>query len=150
MFLCVCVCAHLLPEVQSPGNIGVGVVLFVGALMKLRLDGLRLYRKLSRNCITQVKLRFGFTFIWCPYFVKTAFIEHVNDLLLSCSLTELAILLQSCLQKCFKAKRWKACFHNLCITRVRWHLVTYLLWLWACPCLTLLYCWPCLEHANSK
>ncbi len=43
----VCVCAHLLPEVQSPGNIGVGVVLFVCALMKLRLDGLRLYWKLS-------------------------------------------------------------------------------------------------------
>lgn len=45
-----CACIHLLPEVQSPGDISVGVVLLIGSLVKLRLDGLRLYRKLSRNC----------------------------------------------------------------------------------------------------
>lgn len=43
-------CTHLLPEVESPGNIGVGVVLLIGALMKLRLEGLCLNRKLSRYC----------------------------------------------------------------------------------------------------
>lgn len=43
-------CTHLLPEVESPGNVSVGVVLLIGALMKLRLDGLCLNRKLSRYC----------------------------------------------------------------------------------------------------
>lgn len=41
---------HLLPEVEPPGNVGVGVVLLVGPLVQLRLDGLRLDGKLSRNC----------------------------------------------------------------------------------------------------
>lgn len=48
--VCICMCTHLLPEVQSPGNVGVGVVLFIGALMELRLDGLCLHRKLTWNC----------------------------------------------------------------------------------------------------
>lgn len=54
-----CACTHLLPEVQSPGDISVGVVLLIGSLMKLRLDGLRLYRKLSRVCNGQVTFCFS-------------------------------------------------------------------------------------------
>lgn len=52
------VCAHLLPEVEPPGNIGVGVVLIIGALMKLRLDGLLLNRELSGNYSQRVTLVF--------------------------------------------------------------------------------------------
>lgn len=52
----ICICAHFLPQIQPPGNIGVGVVLFIGPLMKLRLDSLCLYWKFSRDCIKQVRL----------------------------------------------------------------------------------------------
>lgn len=44
-------CTHLLPEIKPPGDVSVGVVLLVGAPMKLCLDGLHLHRQLSRNCI---------------------------------------------------------------------------------------------------
>lgn len=45
-----CERTHLLPEVEPPGNVGVGVVLLVGALVEMRLDGVRLNGKLSRYC----------------------------------------------------------------------------------------------------
>lgn len=45
-----CERTHLLPEVEPPGDVGVGVVLLVGALVELRLDALRLDGELSRNC----------------------------------------------------------------------------------------------------
>lgn len=78
--VCVCVCTHLLPEVQSPGNIGVGVVLFIGALMELRLDGLRLYRKLSRNYTKQETLHFSFYCMkWaCYWSVAVLLTKHPN------------------------------------------------------------------------
>lgn len=43
-------CTYLLPEVYSPGDISVGVVFFIGALVKLSLDGFCLNGKLPRNC----------------------------------------------------------------------------------------------------
>lgn len=50
LFLSIYSCANLLSEIKPPGHIGVGVVLLVGALMKLRLDGLSLYWELSKYC----------------------------------------------------------------------------------------------------
>lgn len=66
-------CTCLLPEVQPPGDIGVGVVLFVGSLMKLGLDGFCLYRKLPRNCSKDNKADVSVFTVCC---------QHVKHLLL--------------------------------------------------------------------